>query len=386
MTVEFRLGRQDHLKVEDFLASTPGGVSAITLDTRAHRTQAAAAEAADQLDIDVLFDPATERLADPGFELPGFRYADAAPYDLDRLVRDGPARAQLVEAVIEGHPSTITAVTPPHFYVSDERGLSLNVALAEETRHFTDLPLRATLVVARAYAHGAARGMAAEYAQAGIAELELRLSPLGGENEGPAKIKSVFAICDTFRAAGIRVTLGQSGNIGRAAVALGHADAYSVGVGMREKTDYSAGLYRQLNPAPPSSDDESSGPRGALAGIYLPGPSLLVSRTVGAALLANTDIRTRIGCRLGTCRENIAGPAHDPRGHYLHARAAEMHGMQDQPSAWRAKGEFDRVRRALELRRLLNRHHLDLLQSPVKTRTLETLLADIDQESRAQTA
>jgi hypothetical protein len=46
MGVEFRLGGQDHNKVEDFLAHHPSGVHAIVLDTKAAKHQQAAAEAA----------------------------------------------------------------------------------------------------------------------------------------------------------------------------------------------------------------------------------------------------------------------------------------------------------------------------------------------------
>ncbi len=68
MGVEFRLGRQDGHKVEDFLARQPKGVTAITLSTPFLRHQVAAAEAAMALDADVLFEPLTERLG--GTRLP----------------------------------------------------------------------------------------------------------------------------------------------------------------------------------------------------------------------------------------------------------------------------------------------------------------------------
>ena len=57
MGVEFRLGGQDHKKVEDFLAGQPGGVSAIVLDTKAARHQQAAAESAAEAGVAVYFDP-----------------------------------------------------------------------------------------------------------------------------------------------------------------------------------------------------------------------------------------------------------------------------------------------------------------------------------------
>lgn len=141
---------------------------------------------------------------------------------------------------------------------------------------------------------------------AGITRLELRLTPVGGDDESLRKIRSVFAICAAFTAAGIEVTLGASGNIGHAAVALGHAAHYSVGVGLLEQVDDKAAINRQAAPPKPVEDKKQN--RGAIAGIYLPGLMGVVGRQHGAVLLANTDIRTKIGCRLDSCGTNIKGP------------------------------------------------------------------------------
>lgn len=65
MGVEFKLSRNDHKKVEDFLARWPAGVTAITIDAHLTRYQAAAAEAARATGVAVLIEPLTERLARP---------------------------------------------------------------------------------------------------------------------------------------------------------------------------------------------------------------------------------------------------------------------------------------------------------------------------------
>ncbi len=122
--------------------------------------------------------------------------------------------------------------------------------------------------------------------------------------------------------------LGQSGNIGRAAVALGHAD----GVGMREQFNCADVISRQKQaPREPVDGEEQSG--AAVGGIYLAGLSLTLPRKVGRALLENTDLRTKIGCRIDECGRSVAGPSNDPRMHYLHARAAEMADMLARPAA-----------------------------------------------------
>lgn len=383
MGVEFRLGRQDAHKAEDFLARRPGGVSGIILDTAYARYQLDAADAARDAGIDVLYDPATERMADRGFEPAGVAFYPGEPFDVDALAHDAAARTRLVEGVLSAHPDPTTLVTPPHFHVHDHRSASLNVALAEEAVHLSDKPVRAALIINRKFGAESAASLAADYASAGISGVDLRVTPLGGENESVKKIKSVFDIADAFAAAGLEVVLGYSGNIGQTAVALGHARHYSVGVGLREQVNHSATITRQK--APPRESQAGGGHFGAVAGIYLPGPAATVGRKAGKALLDNTDIRTRIGCRIDGCGRSVSGPAADPREHYLHARAGEMAAMLDRPAPWRASMEKDRLSRALELRELINGRYLTSDVKPLGTRTLRSLIDDIDVE-RAMTA
>lgn len=387
MGVEFRLGHQDHKKVEDFLSRSPAGVSAIVLDTKVARHQTGAAEAARDADVAVIFDPQTDRLCDPGFDLPGLAYyRPGLMYDVDRLAVDAASRDRLVAEVAQAHPELVTVATPPYFYASDDRSALLNVTLAEAMTHATALPVRAPVVMPKAYGAKTADRLAREYYAAGVRHIDLRLSPLGGEDEGVPKIKSAFKIADAFKAVGLHVTLGQSGNIGRAAVALGHADGYSVGVGMREQFNHAGMISRQKQPPrEPIDGEEQSGV--AVGGIYLAGLSLTLPRKVGRALLDNTDVRTKIGCRIDECGRSVAGPSNDPRMHYLHARAAEMADMLAQPAAaWRAKAEMDRLRRALDLREMINDRYLPEGASPLKTRTLRSLIADIVVERAARTA
>jgi hypothetical protein len=386
--VEFRLGRQDHKKVEDFLARKPEGVSAIVLDTKMAPHQSGAAEAARDADVAVVFDPGTERLCDVGFDLTGLPYYPDRPFDLDVLAADASARAWLVASVVEAHPETVTVMTPPHFYVKDERSAALNVNLAEMTTHQTDLPVRATLVLARTYGVKHAAALAAEYRAAGIGRMDLRLSPFGGEDESVAKIRSGFKVVDAFRDAGIDVVLGLSGNVGQTAVALGHAHGYSVGVGMREHVNHAGTIATQKRPPkePAPGNEETKG-GVAVAGIYLPGAAATVKRDLGKTLLGHTDIRTKIGCRIGACGSSVAGPGIDPRTHYLHARAAEMTALLGQPAAaWRAKAETDRLRRAVEVRQLINDRYLPEGTTPLKIRTLESLIDDIREERATLTA
>ena len=212
--------------------------------------------------------------------------------------------------------------------------------------------------------------------------LELRLTPTGGDDESVRKLQSVFDICQAFTAAGIELTLGLSGNVGHAAVARGNAADYSVGVGLFEQVDYKAALNRQV--APPKAADEAKPRFGAVAGIYLPGPMVLVGCKVGAALLADTDIRTN---RLpaGSLWFLHQWTGQRSPDHYLHARAQEISTTLAQPPAWRANLEQERLRRAIELRGLINEHYLPEGQHTLKTRTLQSLL-NARTDGKAQTA
>lgn len=59
--------------------------------------------------------------------------------------------------------------------------------------------------------------------------------------------------------------------------------------------------------------------------------------------------------------------------------------MLGKPAPWRATGEIDRLRRAAELRDLINSRYLTKDVRPLKTRTLRSLIDDIEGE-RAETA
>lgn len=373
MGIEFRLGYNNHLKVEDFLTRSSSAVSAIALHSSGAGHQGAVAETAREVGISVTFDPRTERLASSGYgleKIPGYL---GAPYDLSVLASTPDARARLVAAVLEAHPTATTLVTPPSFVVASPETALLNLALAETARAETGTPVRPVITFGSRCSQVLVSEVAAEYARARFTAVDVRFSPLGGEKESIRKIRTVFKNLDVFKTYGMEVTLGQSGNIGQAAVALGHADHYSVGIGQLELVNHARTINQQSKP-PEVNADGKKVRRPTQEGVYLPGLALTVSRATGAALLGHTDIRTRIGCRTGACASSILGPLDDNRGHYLHARALEMEHLLSQPAAWRVKSETDRLTRALELRKLINRKYLTKGESPINTRTLESIL------------
>lgn len=385
MSVEFTLGHNDHLKAEDFLASRPAAVGAVTLHPTAAKHQLGVAEAAHDAGIDVLFEPRTERLAYPDpdgltMKLPGWT---GEVLDLSRLARSQSDRDQLVTSVLEAHPVETTIITPPSFLTQDARGAHLNVALAEAARLATEKQVRARVLLSSRVPAATVDEMVREYRDAGIRQVDLRITPLTGENDGIRKINRVFQIADLFRDAGIAVTLGTSGNVGQVAYALGRVAAYSVGIGENEHVDHAGRVGRQVRP-PRTQVDESGRRRGGgWEGIYLPGLAITVSRRVGKALLDHTDIRTRIGCRIDACARSIAGPLQDHKIHYMHARAAEMAELAAKPAPWRIPMELDRIQRALELRRLVNEHYRGDGQPELRTRTLSALIEGIQQAQAA---
>ncbi|GAB3552200.1 hypothetical protein GCM10027404_22390 [Arthrobacter tumbae] len=385
MGVEFRLGYNNHLKVEDFVTREAAAIGAIALHVSGAVHQNAVAEAAREAGVSVTFDPRTERLASPGYgmeKIPGYT---GIPYNLQDLAADPGARAKLVASVLEAHPAATTLITPPSFFIAAPETALLNLGLAEMTRTETSTPVRPVITFGSRCSHALVRNVAEEYARAGFTAVDVRFSPLGGEKESIRKIRAVYKNLDAFKGYGFEVTLGQSGNIGQAAVALGHANHYSVGVAQLESVNHARTINAQSKP-PILDEDGKKKPRPSQEGVYLPGLALTVSRATGTALLGHTDIRTRIGCRIGPCASSIKGPLDDNRGHYLHARAAEMQQLMAQPAAWRVKSETDRLARALELRKLINRKYLGKDEPQLNTRTLESILGQIGEEQAAAVA
>ena len=143
-------------------------------------------------------------------------------------------------------------------------------------------PARAILTLSTRALTQLTLDLAAEYAAAGLDTVEIRLSPFGGDDESLRKIRSAFAFLQTFHERGIHVTLGQSGNIGQTALALGYIDAYSVGIGMLEKVNHSQVVARHRRE--PGKDQG-----GAAAGIYLPRLAATVP-TAAAKDLLHTPI------------------------------------------------------------------------------------------------
>lgn len=380
MGIQFRLGPNDHKPVEDFLSRDHTGADAITLDTKAARHQVAAAAAAVDAGLDVYWEPAAERLAEAGFGLDKFPLWNGQPYGIDSLSANQAARAALVDLTIEKHPAPVTHVTAPHFYVTDERTAHLNVDLAERTRLAVgeDKPTRAVITVSTTALSRLGLDLAAEYARAGISNVEIRFSPFGGDDEGIRKIRTVFGVLDQFREHDLTVTLGQSGNIGRAALAMGHADAYSVGLGMLEKVNHSQTMARYRKAPDPDKDQGG----GAAGGIYLSRLGATVPAKAARQLLSHTDIRTRVGCRIGSCRNSVTGPLDDRRAHYLHSRSNEVAEMLRRPAPWRGAMEVDRLNEAIGLRERVNEHYLSDDVHKLGTRTLRSLIDEIEHEQK----
>lgn len=183
---------------------------------------------------------------------------------------------------------------------------------------------------------------------------------------------------DQFREHDLTVTLGQSGNIGRAALAMGHVDAYSVGLGMLEKVDHSRTMARYRKAPDPDKDQGG----GAAGGIYLSRLGATVPAKAARQLLSHTDIRTRVGCRIGSCRNSVTGPLDDRRAHYLHSRSNEVAEMLRRPAPWRGAMEVDRLNEAIGLRERVNEHYLSDDVHKLGTRTLRSLIDEIEHEQQ----
>jgi hypothetical protein len=234
--------------------------------------------------------------------------------------------------------------------------------------------VRPILAVGSRFVHRHAARIAQGYRAAGVGRLELRVSPLGGENVGPTSLRRVFQALEVFREHHVAVVLGASGTIGFTAVALGLADAFTTGVGYRERYDHKAAMAIQRRLA---DDDDDQQPFGPSARVYLAAADALIPRQTAASLYANTSIRSRVGCRHGRCSAALDGPLHDPRGHYLHARTAHVVELLDRPSAWRPMGTRDQLVNARDFRRQLWQYLPAGADIP-KGRTLDSLIGELD--------
>ncbi len=159
---------------------------------------------------------------------------------------------------------------------------------------------------------------------------------------------------------------------------MGHADAYSVGLGMLEKVNHPQTMARYRKAPDPDKDQGG----GAAGGIYLPLLGATVSAKAARQLLSHTDIRTRVGCRIGSCRNSVTGPLDDRRAHYLHSRSSEVAEMLRRPAPWRGAMEIDRLNVAIGLRERVNEHYLSDDVHKLGTRTMRSLIDEIQHEQQ----
>ncbi len=384
MGIEFRLGRQDHHKVEDFLSTRPKRLDAIWIEAGNVARQGTAMEQARATGIEVLIEPMTDRLADHGFTPGDLPYAQGGPIDLERLARSSAHRGRLVEAVLASQTEA-TIATPPHFYVSDDTSARLNGDLLVETLRVADTEVRAILLGKRDYLaqSGVASDLAMRYADTGVTAVDLRLSPLGAPNDGARKVRSALEIVEAFNAEGLAVTLGLQGQLGQTALALGLVNGFSVGIGLRESIDHGSAMTAQQKPR--SKNDKFFSPQ---PGVWLPGADASVPRRVAKALYSDQAIRSRLACRLGACAADIGGPLLDARTHYLHSRTQEITELLARPAQWRASHEQTRLTRAIDMREIVNRHLPPAIDGspvhPMKNRLLEVLVAEIEWRQEGQ--
>jgi hypothetical protein len=378
--IEFRVPRQDHIVVEDFLATSPGGVLGIQLEITNLDRHSDVASTARNAGKEVTVDPMTERLCHVGFAEDRVPFAELYPIDQLTLARSASARATLAERLIDLQRPHATAFTPANFFVADSDDVGLNLAMVHQTRALVpDEEMRPILAVDSRYLakKGEAAALARAYRDAGARRLELRISPLGGHDMGPIKVRNTLAALAAFKAAGLDVLLAESGLIGHAATALDLAGSFSVGVGYWEKYDHKTTVSRQVKNAEPSDESDASGPRGAQANVYLPGAEIAVPRKMAKVLYGSTSVRSRLGCGIGKCSNAIDGPLLDVRGHYLHSQSSAVEAMLDQPPAWRPTLLRDRFDAAIRRREELWKALPADVIAP-KSKTLTSLVDEVD--------
>jgi hypothetical protein len=379
MGIEFHLGRNDHKVVEDFLAAGHRVVDGVTLDAHNVERQRGAIEAAQQAGVPVRLDLLLERLTNPGFDYGPLSYVPEGRLNKRRLRTNRADRSRLVEESLDFQQPVVSQFVAPHFFTADERDDETVVALAEETLQAVGSSDVRVVVAANRdrldEAEGqAARVLAEGLATVGVSNVELRLSPTGDRDMSLAKLRSIFDLVELFEDNIDTVVLGYQGIIGPAAIAAGLTSAFSVGVGLREKYDYSS--LRQ----PRSGGDNSYGPQ---PGVYLPAAGSTVTKKMAVGLYKDPDIRSRLRCPYSCCKGNIEGPATDPRAHYLHSRASQLTEVLDKPIAWRGRMEQQRLQESLDTAVMINDGHVPKDCHPIKTRTLRSLIEYLEPDAGA---
>jgi len=390
MGLEIRVGRLDHKVAEVFATEEPRGLDALVFEASNVRFQTVCMEAAAAHGVARLVEPLTERLVEPGYKVDALDYWDTYPVSPSEF-RKASRQAEFVERVVGTQPDLVSELVAPHFFADGPETLELNQALAGMTVQAfrsSGKPVRAILSLPRAMFADIdfVRNVAGAYRAIGIHSIDLRLSPLGGEDDGPQKIESALQILEMFRTEGPPTILGYQGEIGHTALALGLVRGYSTGIGFREGFNHSLAMNRQRR------SQSQTGFRGVTPGVHLPVADVTVQRALANALYNDPSIQTRLACSLGACARDLHAPTKHPRPHFLHSRTARVGDLLQYPEPWRATAERNRLLGATEFRQKLNEHHIPTYGDSVKTRriptrTIASLIAAIDRRSNdAKTA
>ncbi len=380
MGIEFHLSRNDHRVVEDFLTDADYRVlDAIRIDGHNTRWQQGVIEAAAGISVPVFIELLLDRLENPGFDYGPLAYLPDGGLSIPKLASSVSARGELVERCVEFQHAVGAEIVAPHFFQSDSVHDDLVIALVQETVRQAADPVRAVVAANRdrlaADDFRLARFVSEELATLGVSTVELRLSPTGDRDMSVSKVSSVLEIADIFSQGHQDVALGNQGIIGPVAIARAATRGFTVGVGLREKYDYSS--LRKPQRAK-GKDEHTYGPQ---AGVYLPTAGTTVSRRMAEALYQDPNIRSRLRCRYPCCEGRIDGPAQDPRKHYLYSRTAQISELIDRPLAWRGQMEKRRIEEAVHIVEIINDGHVPEKCHPIKDRTLKSLVAILDQES-----
>ena len=382
MQIEFRVGKNDRLVMEDFLAERRPAISAIVIEEGNTKFQRDLAEGAKALGIDVVVDPLTDRMLEPNYRPKG-DFADKYPIET-RDLRRLAAQAELVQRVLDHQSVLATTLIPPYFYAETPELVELDLALAGmavQVARAAKKPLRAVLSAPRSLLSdlGYASHLAIEYQARGVEAIELRLSPLGNENDGPPKIRSALAAIEAFSQTGLQVVLGLQASVGQTALALGLVHSYSTGIGYREQFNHASTVANYRQKATPKKGFAPA------SGVYLPSAEITVPRRVAEDLYSDTTIRSRLVCTIGRCAADIRGPVNDPRTHYLHSRTALIDETRSRPERWRPAQELLRLTKAIDFRENLNRNYL--AEKPLKLRATRALASEIEKRiGRAKSA
>lgn len=378
MNLWIRASRNDHAVVERLCAPASAGLwqaqrlpmQGLVADANVAAEREQLREVAAAAGIPFAVDPLTPLFQD--VQAPDHAWASlpfASP-ERHTPANFGHAEVQdeLIERVINFQRNAgATVLIPPYFYAG-KRGdgwMTLNIQLLARTKHYLeshgiDLPVAPVFAASlleygpQSAWHEGIDAFVRTTHDMNVQFVALSWSVSSPGSEGYSKLAHLLS-ATRHASAQHPVLAWRQGLYGLALSAVG-ATGYETGAGQAERCHYPE-FAANRRPVADDAEKDGSGPRGN-AFVYFSAFGRSVPRRVGAALLANPQLRGSLVCSddLTCCRDGANSMVGKWREHAIRARARELRDLAQMPSkiAWRLNSVARDAERSVATVRLAN--------------------------------